>query len=199
MGRLSVREVALITVFASLWIGAQVSLGPLVGRFSFGPISMHGVMNHLVGWYLMTVMAAYCGRFGRVSFLALIAAIGTRIIRASLIEGVLVGLGYALAGLLFDLLYFMPPVREEQDRGRRIYLLAVASATGVATLIPFLAFRFYLLGPLAFIVLRPSYGFSAAKNLVFSLLGTSLALSTLPMIKKSLRTPPRPIFRPRNL
>lgn len=176
------KELALIVVLASFWITAQVVFGQVVGRFSFGPIRMHGAVNHIVGWFLMTIMAEITRRFGRVSYMTVIAALGTRVIRASTIEGMLVGLGYIIAGFLFDLLYFSLPLKNTQRK--KLLVLLITIPTSIITLVPFLVFRYYILGPVAFLVLIPSYSFSMIRNIVLSTAGVLLAFSILPRIKE---------------
>jgi hypothetical protein len=66
-------------MFAALWVTAQVALGPLLGQLT--PI--HGIMQRLVGWLLMVLLAEIVQQFGRVSLMATIAALATRIIRQS--------------------------------------------------------------------------------------------------------------------
>mgnify|MGYP000647202732 CR=1 FL=1 len=124
MLRLSSRELALVAVFAALWIILQTYLGPIVGRIPIGPTKLHGAVNHLVGWLLMTTLATLTGKFGRTTLLALTAAIGTRVIRAQAIEGVLVGVGIALAGLIFDALYFLPILKGGTNR--KVYLSLIS-------------------------------------------------------------------------
>jgi len=170
-----------------MWIAAQTVLGPLVGRFSFGPISMHGTVNHVVGWFAMVLTASLLERFGMVSIMSTTAALGTRVVRASALEGALVGLGYVVAGLLFDALYFVPRPNRFQGNERKIYVISIAAVTGVATLIPYLVFRFYALGPTAFTILLPSYLFSAGKNAFFSSVGAYLAVVTLPRLSETSR------------
>ena len=90
------RDIALISVFAAVWMVAQITLGPIIGRFSVGPVSFHGIVNKVVGWMLMVVLAYRSGRFGKVSTMTLIASLGTRIIRSSPLSGFVTGVGYAL-------------------------------------------------------------------------------------------------------
>lgn len=183
--RFAVRELAFIAVFASLWIAAQTVLGPLVGRFSLGPISMHGTVNHVIGWFAMVLTASLLGKFGRVSMMTLVAALGTRAARVSALEGALVGSGYVLAGLLFDALYFSLALNRFQGNKRKICIILIAAVTGVASLIPYLVFRFYALGPMAFTILLPSYLFSAGKNVFFSSVGAYLGVVTLPRLSQT--------------
>gem|GEM_PF-1132639 len=184
MLKVSRRELTLVAVFAALWISLQINFGPIIGRLSIGPISMHGAINHLIGWLLMTILAALTGKFGRVTLLALTAAIGTRVIRAQAIEGVLVGVGIALAGIIFDALYFSPIFKHNP---KKVYLLVAAGGTGVITLVPWLIFRFYILGPAAFIVLLPNYMFIIARNIFLSTFGTYIAIQILPKVKRVYR------------
>ena len=61
--RIETREFDLIAVFSTLWIAAQGILGPIFGQLGIGPFSLHGVVNRLVGWLLMFVLAEFTGWF----------------------------------------------------------------------------------------------------------------------------------------
>ncbi len=177
------REIALISVFAAIWIGSQNALGPIVGRISIGPFSIHGVVNRVIGWLLMFILAEVSGKFGRVSIMATIAALGTRIIRLSPLRGLVVGAGYALGGVVFDLLFFAPYMRSLEGKNRRTYLLIIAVISGALALTPYLLFQLSILGIQGFIALMPLYAYYMAKGIIFSILGTSIGLSILPRIK----------------
>lgn len=181
------KDIALISVFAAIWIAAQITLGPIIGRFSIGPISLHGVVNRVVGWMLMLILAEISSGFGRVSGVSLVAAIGTRIIRLSPLTGLVIGAGYALGGFTFDTLFFMPPAMNLGKRSRRLYLLFTSAISGSLAILPYLLFRFSVLGLVAFLALTPIYLFSTFKGILFSIVGTSLGLSALPRIKSVLK------------
>ncbi|MBS7629340.1 hypothetical protein KEJ23_05130, partial [Candidatus Bathyarchaeota archaeon] len=131
--RLTGQELAFIAVSSSIWIAAQIALGPLIGRFSIGPVSMHGAVNHVIGWFLMVVTASLLGRFGMVSIMAIVASIGTRIIRVSTLEGMLVGLGYMCAGVLFDGLFFGLRLNtlKHQDPRLSCLIIFIAASSGM--------------------------------------------------------------------
>jgi len=179
------KEIASIAIFAAIWIAFQTSLGPIVGRFQLGPLSLHGVVNLMVGWFLMLILAEICGKFGRVSVMASIAAIGTRSVRVSLAEGLIVGAGYALGGILFDALSFISIKNNLRGKKRSVYLLTVSSITGLTALFPYLLLQFLVLSMPAFIAKTPLYIYFAVKNIVFSALGAYLGLLLLPRVKKS--------------
>lgn len=177
---MNTKEIALITTTAAAWASIQLVLGPYIGRISIGPISFHGAVNRLVGWFLMTTMSFIVTRFGRITSMTLIAALITRIIRLRLIEGLLVGLGYILAGLTFDLLINVKGSRTT------LYYIVVAVTSGFVVLIPWWMWRIYILTPMGFLLLFPYYAYSLIKGLVLSVLGTSLALASMPVLKKTL-------------
>ncbi len=182
---LNTREIALISIFSSIWITAQITLGPMVGRISLGPISLHGVINRLIGWMLMLILAEFSTKFGKVTIMSSIAALGTRIIRLSAITGLIIGAGYAIGGLIFDLLYFMSTAMGLKPRSRSVYLLISSTISGTIAIIPYLLFKLTALGPTAFIAFTPLYLISTIKGTVFSIAGTSLALSILPRIRSN--------------
>ena len=176
---LSSREIALISLFASVWIAAQITLGPIIGRFSIGPVSLHGVVNRVVGWSLMVVLADRSRNFGRVSMMALIASLGTRMIRLSPLSGFVTGVGYALGGLIFDYMFFRPSVLDLAGWSRRAYLILISVVSGLLAMLPYVLFRFAVLSLEAFIALTPYYALSMVKGVVFSVIGASLGLSIL--------------------
>jgi len=180
------KEIALIAIFASIWIASQNSLGPVVGRFRLGPLTFHGVVNHVVGWFLMLILAEVCRKFGRVSIMASIAAIGTRLVRISLAEALTAGAGYALAGILFDVLFFMPVTNNLRGKKRETYLIIISSITALIALIPYLLSELLVLSIPAFIAKTPLYAWFAIKNVIFSNIGTTLGLLILPQVKKVL-------------
>lgn len=84
---------ALISVFAALWIASQITLGPVIGSISLGLVSLHGTVNRVAGWMMMLVLADVTGRFGRVTLRASVASLATRVIRLSALTGIIVGIG----------------------------------------------------------------------------------------------------------
>jgi len=177
------KEIALIAIFASLWIAFQISLGPIVGRFRLGPFSLHGVVNLVVGWFLMLTLAEISRKFGRVSIMAIIAAIGTRSVRVQLIEGLIAGAGYALGGILFDMFFFMPVTNNLHGIRRYAYLLVISSISGLTVLFPYLLLELSVLSMPAFFAKTPLYAYSGVKNVIFSALGAALGLLVIPRVK----------------
>ena len=47
------KELALISVFSSLWIVSQIYLGPIIGQITH----VHGVIQRMFGWLLMIILA----------------------------------------------------------------------------------------------------------------------------------------------
>jgi len=178
------RELALIAVFSALWVAAQGILGPIIGKLSIGPFSLHGVVNRLVGWLLMFVLAEFTGRFGRISIMASIAALGTRMFRRSsyALGGLAIGAGYAVGGLTFDLLY---TYQSNNFKGlkRKTYLLIVAVISGAVASVPYLSYNLFVMGVLPFLLRSPIYIQSTIKGVVFSSLGTLAGLSFSPKIR----------------
>ncbi|MGC8849354.1 MAG: hypothetical protein ACP5K1_02505 [Candidatus Bathyarchaeia archaeon] len=172
---LNARDVALIAVFSSLWTVLQVQLGPILGQLSIGPISLHGAVNRVVGWLLMTVMADQTSGFGKISLMSAIAVFGTRTMRVNPFEGLIVGSGYALGGFTFDLLANIK--RESSSEAltyRLCFPITVASSLVAST--PYLLSKMYFLGPAGFAVASPLYFISTCKGVVFSFIGASLGL-----------------------
>jgi hypothetical protein len=185
--RITTRETALIAIFSAICIASEIVLGRVVGRFSLGPISLHGVVNRVVGWMLMLIMAETCQKFGRVTLMSLVAALGTRIIRVSALEGLVVGAGYALGGFTFDLLFFIPPMIGLGKRSRELYLILASAISGSLAITPYLLYKFAATGPVAFLALLPLYVVSTTKGILFSIAGTSLGLSIYSRIKGNLQ------------
>jgi hypothetical protein len=166
-------------MFAALWVTAQVALGPLLGQLT--PI--HGIMQRLVGWLLMLLLAEIVQRLGRVSLMATIAALATRIIRQS---GALymwvVGVGYAFGGITFDLLFFLPPTQQLTGRRRQGYLLLISGLSGTLAVIPYLLFKLATMTSTAFLVWVPLYFPTAVTDVALNVLGTAMGLSLLPLV-----------------
>jgi hypothetical protein len=132
----------------------------------------------------MLILAELTGKFGRVSIMAAVAALATRIVRRSAsLYALTVGLGYALAGLAFDILFFLPLTNNLEGRAWKAYLLGCSIVSGIVALIPYLVFKFSVLGLYGFLALSPRYAYSLAKGTLLSFLGTLTGLSVLPQIK----------------
>lgn len=172
------RELALVVVFSALWTVLQLSLGHIIGRLSIGPISFHGTVNRIVGWLAMAVLAEYTVGFGKVTLMTAIAVAITRIQRANVLMGLIVGSGYVLAGALFDLIANL-----RSNKGSRYYML-IAAITGFAVIIPYWLFKAYLLGFQGFLLAFPIYAYSAAKGVILSFMGVSIGLT----VNRVLRT-----------
>ncbi|MBS7658166.1 MAG: hypothetical protein QW476_01935 [Candidatus Bathyarchaeia archaeon] len=176
------KDISLIASFSAMWTVLQIYLGPIVGRFSIGPISFHGSVNRIVGWLLMTVLAEQTTGFGKITLMTTIAALGTRSIRGNILEGIIVGIGYAFGGLIFDAL-----INLKSQRGKGFYIL-ISMISALAASIPYLASKIYFLGLSGFIKASPAYIFSIAKGVFFSFLGASLGLGVNASLKhKSLQ------------
>lgn len=132
----------------------------------------------------MLVLAELTGKFGRVSIMAAVAALATRMIRRSAsLYMWMVGLGYALGGLTFDLLFFIPFTSNFEGRTRKVNLLIISLVSGALALVPYLLFKLYSLSLYPFIVWIPTYAPKAVKNVVLNVLGTLTGLSILPKIE----------------
>lgn len=180
--RVNTRELALISVLSSLWIAAQVVLGPIIGQIT----NVHGVVQRLFGWFLMLILAEQTEKFGRVTLMATIAALATRMVRrtASIYPWVL-AFGYSLGGLTFDLLFFMPFFHVSSLKGKvkTTYILTASLISGLFALIPYLAFQFYTLDINVFTVRLPIYAYSLLKGVSLSILGTFIGLPIASRIK----------------
>ena len=177
---MNTKEIALISVFSAVWVATQTSLGPIISQVT----GIHGVVQNLVGWLLMLTVAELTGKFGRVSTMSAVAALATRMIRISPALYIwVVGLGYALGGLTFDLLFFMPIVNNLEGKGRKAYILTIALISGVVANVPYVFFKLFTLLLPAFIIWFPTYAPLAVKDLVLNVLGAFIGLSILPLIK----------------
>lgn len=177
---ISTKEIALISLLSSVWIVSQIFLGPVIGQITH----VHGVINRLVGWLLMLILAELTQKFGRISIMSMIAGLATRIVRRSAsLYALTVGLGYALAGFVFDILFFLPFANNLEGMGRKTYLLGSSVISGIVALVPYLVFKFSMLGLYGFLALSPRYAYSLAKGTILSFLGTLTGLSVLPQIK----------------
>lgn len=177
---INTREIALVSVFSAIWVTAEIYLGPTIGQIT----QIHGVPQRLFGWLLMLTLAELTGNFGNVSIMSTVAALSTRIIRrsASLYIWV-VGLGYALGGLVFDFLFFLPFFGSLEGKIRKLYVLVVSTVSGVVASVPYILFKFFTLPPEAFIIWIPIYIPDLVIEVVLSTLGAFIGLSILPLIR----------------
>lgn len=174
--KFTTKELTLISVFSSVWIVSQIYLGPWIGQIT----QQHSIINRIVGWLLMLVLAELTGRFGRVTAMSFIAAFATRIVRRSAsLYALTVGLEYALAGFTFDILY----TESLGGKTRKAYLLAASIISGIIALVPYLIFKFSMLSPYGFLALLPKYAYSLGKGTLLSFLGTFIGLSLMPKIE----------------
>jgi hypothetical protein len=181
---LTSRDLALIAMFAAVWVAAQLALGPLLGQLT--PI--HGIMQRVAGWLLMLLLAEIVQRFGRVSMMAGVAALVTRIIRQSgALYSWVVGAGYAFGGVIFDLLVFMPGVHRLTGRRRVGYLLLSSGVSGTLTIVPYLLFKLVTMTTTAFLVWLPLYLPTAVIHVALSIVGTAIGLSLLPLLRPWIR------------
>ena len=169
-----VKSLAMATVFSSLWIAGQLVLGPIVGRLSLGPLNLHGVVERVLGWFLMATMTWLTARFGRITLMASVAAIGTRLFRPPSFESITVGAGYALGGLVFDFLYFQ--TRAHRSQNRSVYEFWIVLFSAMSASAPYLLWKLFTLGLPAFLLLSPLYALDVAKGLVFSSIGATIGL-----------------------
>jgi len=127
-----------------------------------------------MGWFLMLTLARLTGKFGRVTAMAAIVSLATRIIRMGPAYSWFVGLGYALGGLTFDFLYFFPIVKNLKGRAEKTYLLGISVFSGTVALIPYIFFKFSVLG---------FYGFLIWWIPLRAFVGTLTGISILPQIE----------------
>jgi len=177
---LNTKEIALVSVFSAVWVTAQIYLGPTISQVTH----VHGVAQRLVGWLLMLILAELTGKFGRVSIMATVAALATRIIRRSALLYIwMVALGYALGGLTFDLLFFIRRPNNPERKTRKSYLLTISFISGVVAIVPYVLFKLSTLLLPAFVIWIPEYFPKAVISIVLSVLGTLTGLSISPQIK----------------
>jgi len=131
----------------------------------------------------MLTLAALTGKFDRVTAMATIASLATRIIRLGAPYSWFVGLGHAFGGLTFDLLYFFPIAKNPEGRAEKTYLLGMSVFSGTVALIPYILFNFSVLGFYGFLVWISLYAYTAIKNVALNVLGTLIAISVLPQIE----------------
>jgi hypothetical protein len=176
----SSKELALIAIYSSLWITLQIYLGPLIG----GLTGEHGVMQRFLGWLLMLLMARLTGKFGRVTLMAAVVSLATRIIRPGAVYALFVGLGYALGGLAFDLLYFLP---SKALSARKTFLSLISLFSGVVASIPYMLYRFAFLGFYGFLVWLPFYLPDLVRSVLLSVAGTLTGLSIAPKVERQVK------------
>jgi len=133
----------------------------------------------------MLILANGSGVFGRVSIMALVASLGTRLIRLSPLTGIIIGVGYALGGLIFDIMFFGLYTRKGKVRSGTIILLAASIISGTFTMAPYVIFKFLILNTEAFVALTPVYAISTLKGTIFSVVGTIIGLSIIPRVKSA--------------
>ena len=177
--RFSTKELALISVLTSLWIVSQLYLGPVISQTT----NVHGAIQRVMGWFLMLTLARLTGKFGRVTAMATITSLATRVIRTGPVYSLFVGFGYALGGLTFDLLYFFPIAKNLKGRAEKTYLLGISVFSGTVALIPYILFKFSVLGFYGFLVWIPLYAYSSIKSVTLNVLGTLIGISILPQIE----------------
>jgi hypothetical protein len=177
--RFNTKELALISVLTSMWIVSQLYLSPIIFQIT----RQHGIIQRVMGWLLMLTLARLTGKFGRVTAMAAIASLATRIIRLGAPYSWFVGLGYALGGLTFDLLFFFPPAMNLKWGTKRTYLLAISLVSGTIVLIPYILFKFSVLDFYGFLVWISWYAYIAIKNVALNVLGTSIGIVALPQIE----------------
>jgi len=178
LGWFNTKELALISIFSSLWIVLEIYFGPFISQVT----QVHGVIQRVFGWFLMLVLAALTGKFGRVTTMAAIASAATRIIRPGRLYSLFVGLGYAFGGLTFDLLYFLPWIRNHKEKTGKTYLLAISALSGTVALIPYVLFNLSVMGLSGFLIWIPLYTYDMIKSVVLSILGTLIGMSVLPRV-----------------
>jgi hypothetical protein len=176
--KVTTRELALLSLFAALWIATQTIFGPILGQITFGPISFHGTVNRLMGWLLMLLLAEITGKFGRVTLMASVVAMVTRLLRRSAsLYTVAVGIGYAFGGFVFDLLFFLPFLGSIDGKKRTLYIVFIAAISGAVAYCPYLIYKLATLGTVTFLITFPFYFQSMVMKIVFSIIGVLTGLS----------------------
>ena len=182
--RINAKELAYISVLSSFWIVCQIYLGPTISRVT----QIHGVAQRTVGWFLMLILAYLTQKFGRVTMMSVIASLATRIARPVRLYSIFVGAGYAIGGLAFDLLFFMPffHLRASSSCRKLCYLLVISLLSSLASFFPYILFNFFLLD-LSFFLLSflPLYSISMIKSVTLGMVGTSIGFGILPRIELS--------------
>ena len=116
--------------------------------------------------------------------MAAIAALVTRVIRASPLEAVTVGAGYAVGGLVFDALLYVPILIALRRKYPSKYFIMASLVSGTSAIVPYLLLNLSVLGSSAFLSLVPLYVYSTVKGTILSLLGTVLGLAVSPRLRK---------------
>ncbi len=173
---LTTKEIAVISIFASLWIASQIVLGPLIHSVTH----VSGVINRVLGWSLMLILARLSGKIGRVSLMSLVASLVTRVARRAT-YGMVMFFGYSLGGAVFDLLYFFP-IGFSRRTGR-LHAVVISALSGTVVLVPYVIFKFWVLEPDVFAGFLPYYGYSALKGTILSIMGGVLGLLISPKVE----------------
>lgn len=92
-------------------------------------------------------------------------------------------MGYALGGLTFDFLFFLPLVSRFEGKTRKAYLLVISLVSGMLASVPYMLFKFLTLSPEAFIIWIPVYIPEMAVEVILSVLGVLIGVSILPLIR----------------
>ena len=130
----------------------------------------------------MLALAELTGKFGRVTMMAATASIATRILRPGRLYSIFVGFGYALGGLTFDLLYFFPLGKKLGKKTWKIYLLGISVLSAAVSFVPYLLYKFSVLGPYGFLGWIPFYIFSMVRSIALTVVGTTIGISVMPQI-----------------
>ncbi|NIN69873.1 MAG: hypothetical protein GTO63_35370 [Anaerolineae bacterium] len=174
--RYTSKELALVSIFSSLWVVSQLHLGTIIGALTH----VHGVANRIVGWMLMLLLANMGGRFGMVTLMASVSALATRAIRRSFsLYSLTVGLGYSLGGLVFDALYFGLGTHENLSVKR---VILASTVSGLVASAPYALFKLFSLGFFGFIAYVPSLAHSSVRGVIMSLMGSMVGLFVLPRV-----------------
>lgn len=127
----------------------------------------------------MLITARITGGFGRVTIMATISSLATRISRSIQVYALFVGLGYALGGLTFDLLYFLP----KSPNLSRKYIIFVSLISGVAASMPYMLLYLFTLGFYGFSIWFPLYLPDMVKSVALSITGALAGMSISPLIE----------------
>jgi hypothetical protein len=131
----------------------------------------------------MLILAELTGKFGRVTIMAGISSFVTRVIRQSALLGIVTGFGYVLGGLVFDILFFIPIIKNLHGKTKYFSLLIIGIISGILTNFPYLFYKLYFLTFEGFILWIPIYSISFFRNVTLSGLGVFLGFPILPRIK----------------
>jgi len=129
----------------------------------------------------MLTLAELTGKFGRATMMAAIASLASRIIRPGRIYSLFVGFGYALGGLAFDLLYFLPITEKLEGRKKKAYSLGISVVSGAVALIPYyLIYRLWVMSSEGFIIWISLNIPRMINSVVLNVLGTLIGISLIP-------------------